>query len=197
MTRIILEPDEVWEYFNKNKKELFTSMHEVASNDEYGVVVYVTEGMGLPNIVVEADGQKIYDEKCLNEKDCENTVQNVFDDYLTSGIVNALASSDYTERESYSDLEMRLEIEERESELEDATFEFINAVCDGDAPTACYCDTEMLKDVEEHFLEYLARKWDIPIRRPMILEDENGKDFFEEYPYEFMDFEDSNPIYDK
>jgi hypothetical protein len=42
----------------------------------------------------------------------------------------------------------------------------------------------------------MARKWGLMIRRPMFLEDEAGEEFFEEFPYDCIEFEDEdNPIY--
>ena len=55
---------------------------------------------------------------------------------------------------------------------------------------------EIADDVKEHTLEYIARRHGLPIYRPMYLEDEDGKDFYSEYPYEEMIFEDYNPIYE-
>ena len=55
---------------------------------------------------------------------------------------------------------------------------------------------DAIVDVKEHMLEYMARKPGLLIYRPMYLEDEDGKDFYSEYPYEEMIFEDCNPIYD-
>ena len=55
---------------------------------------------------------------------------------------------------------------------------------------------EIAQDVLDHICEYLYRKHDISSRRPMILEDENGEEFFEEFPYECMEFDDpDNPVY--
>ena len=56
--------------------------------------------------------------------------------------------------------------------------------------------SEVYDDLKEHFLEYMARKWGLVIHRPMFLEDENGEEFYEDYPYDCIEFEDEdNPIY--
>ena len=87
------------------------------------------------------------------------------------------------------DREREDEIEERELELTEATEVFVNAVADD-----LQIDSEVIEECKEHFLEYLYRKFGLTIRRPMVLEDEEGEDFFEEYPYECMIFEDI-PLY--
>ena len=107
------------------------------------------------------------------------------------GILTEIAND-----EEESLLEQQDAIEEREMELDIAVSEFISAVLGGDA----YLDSEdyddIIEDCKDHFLEYLARKHGLDIFRPMVLEDEDGEDFYEEYPYECMEFDDEdNPIY--
>lgn len=93
--------------------------------------------------------------------------------------------------EEYDDEQML--IDEREEEIDSAVREFVNIVSD----TGCYNLTdEAMDDLKEHFLEYMYRKWGIGIYRPMYLEDaDTGEDYFTEYPYDDMVFEDDNPIY--
>ena len=53
-------------------------------------------------------------------------------------------------------------------------------------------------DIKELVCEYLYRKYNISVYRPMYLEDEDGKEFFVEHPYEHMVFNDhDNPLYKK
>ena len=191
--KVTVEASELWDYFQKHKEKLVSSMHEVASNDEFGIVIYITEDEGLARIVVTADDEEVYDEEVISAKDCKDTAERIYDDYLTSNVIEILAGGKDDEDDSRFEIEDQ--IEEREAELEDALYMFLGAVCDDDS-VEYYLEDELVQDVKEHFLEYLARKWGIPIRRPMFLEDEDGEEFFEEYPYEYMVFDDEdNPIY--
>ena len=92
-----------------------------------------------------------------------------------------------------SDIEKEI-IEEREDEI---TVLFQNLLFDLLVDTANEdIINDIVEDVKEHTLEYIARKHGMPIYRPMYLEGEDGTDFYSEYPYEEMIFEDCNPIYD-
>ena len=89
-------------------------------------------------------------------------------------------------------------IAERELELDDAVSMLLDTVIEEDVAMFLGPEAdEICEDIKDHILEYLYRKHGISTRRPMVLEDtETGEDFFEEYPYEHMEFEDEdNPMY--
>ena len=44
----------------------------------------------------------------------------------------------------------------------------------------------MLKD---HVCEWLYQECRLSVNRPMFLEDENGDEFYEEFPYDCMEFD--------
>ena len=84
----------------------------------------------------------------------------------------------------------------REEELDSLIWDFVMGVFGGDTYTDFDCTGEVLDDLKDHFLEYMYRKHGFDIYRPMVLEDEDGTEFFEEYPYEHMVFDDEdNPMY--
>lgn len=159
------------------------------------MVIYLTEedrgNAMLPSIVVYLNGSELYEECAVNENDCTQTVRKVFYEYLTEErLVNKILEADAEDHEE--------EIDNREDELDTAVFDFISEVM-GEPVDITLGKTkaeEIYEDFKEHALEYLARKWKLNIYRPMILEDENGEEFFEEYPYDVLEFEDmNNPIY--
>jgi len=191
--KIILEPSEVWDYFQANKPRLRCAEHEIASNDEYGISIYLTDdGHVEPEIVVEADGTEVYSETCISSKDCAITVRDIYDKYLTDEVISVLSTLADDESSEQEDA-----IFERETELDEAVMAFIDTATECSIYSDILNDEELLSDVKEHFLEYLYRKWELPIRRPMFLEDEDGNEFYEEYPYDCMVFDDEdNPIYD-
>lgn len=193
MKEIIIEPHDIWDYFQKNKNDLIDLMHEIASNFEFGITIYLTEENDLPRVTVFADDDEVYSEVFISPEDCLKSSKWVYDEYLTENVVGILSGDD----EAYNtQIDLEDQIFEREIELDNALISFLDIVCEEDMCTAYYLEPDVLDDVKEHFLEYLARKWGVPIRRPMYLEDEDGKDFFEEYPYEYMIFDDEdNPVY--
>ena len=195
---IIVQASEVWGYFQDEREDLKSHMHQIAGNPEYGVAIFVTEDSGLPSIVVTADDVQVYEETAVSAHDCQKTVEKVYDDYLTSKAIDSLSAHDDTVDASLTALEIEDMIDERESELDAATYEFLLAAVQG-----AYIDDyasgdfdDVIDDLKEHFLEYMARKHGIPVYRPMMLEYEDGTEELSEYPYEDMEFDDpDNPLY--
>lgn len=188
--RITIPSSDVWGYCQSNKSALSSSMHEIASNFDYGISVYVTTTEdGNFGIVVTSEDDEIYSESLLNPSGCKEIVNYVYDTYLTGKVVDLL-----TNEEEYTEAEIQDQIDERELELDDAVYSLLDVVFDNG-----YINfDDIIEDVKEHILEYIARKHNIPIRRPMYLQDEDGTDFYEEYPYEHMIFDDEgNPIYNQ
>ena len=193
--KIRYEPTDVWGLFQREKQALRTTMKQIAGNDDLDVVVYLTEedrgDMMLPNIVVYLNGSELYEECAVNENDCAQTVKKVYYEYLTEErLINKVIESDENDRQK--------EMDSREDDLDTAVFDFLAEVMEeplGNIIGNSAAD-EIYDDFKEHALEYLARKWGLTIYRPMILEDEDGEEFFEEYPYDVLEFEDEdNPIY--
>lgn len=197
MRKITITPDKLWDYLKKQDEagNLDNTMFEIASNDEFGVEIYVTKDDGSYRIVVDADGYEVEWEQIISASDAELTCNRFYENYLTANAVDMFASVKEQDSE-YEELDEQDEIDSRELELSDAVSTFISDVLGG-ASFVDDCDfDEIVEDCKDHFLEYLARKHNFDIFRPMILEDEDGKDFFAEYPYECMVFEDeNNPVY--
>ena len=198
MQKIDVESSEIWDYSLEHEDELSRNQHLMAENDDYGMEVWLTMANGSPELIVECDGNEIYREDIFNEKDAKRTADRIYDDYLSIKAIETMTDSEdktfYIEDESeeeYDDEQML--IDEREEEIDAAVRDLVNIVSD----TGCYNLTdEAVDDLKEHFLEYMHRKLGISIYRPMYLEDaDTGEDYFTEYPYDDMVFEDDNPIY--
>ena len=192
---IVLQPHEVWMQHLRSIAEP-SSMLEIASCVEYGISVYLCQDeQGCPSIAVEADGGMVFAEDIFTADDCQRTVEKVYDTYLTDKAVGALQDF-YGLCGDISQLDQEDAIAQQEEELDTLVYEFVIGVLGG----VVYIDNNgmdaILSDIKEHFLEYMARKHNLPIFRPMMLEDDEGM-FYEEYPYECMDFSDKdNPIYE-
>lgn len=193
--KIILQPDEVWDYFVEHEEECDECMFEIASCSEYGTAVYLSRSSkGVGCITVEADDQEVYNEEIIDAEDTKKTVQKVYDDYLTDKVIEIL--SDFEPQEDDTLQSQEDEIDMREEELDNLIWDFVMGVFGGDTYTDFDCTGEVLDDLKDHFLEYMYRKHEFDIYRPMVLEDEDGTEFFEEYPYEHMVFDDEdNPMY--
>ena len=194
------DPTEIWDIFQCDKEKLRNTMKEIAENPDFDVTIFLTETdrgtQMFPNIVVYMEGDQLYEEAAVNEGDCIQTVRKIYFEYLTEDriINNVIASSDKNADDTDHDIQD--DIDKREDELDDAVFNFLTNILD--CPLECITEEadEIYEDFKEHALEYLARKWDLKIFRPMILEDENGEEFLEEYPYDVMEYDDpDNPLY--
>ena len=199
MTKIMISPQELWDYYTGHRRELAISRHEIANCWEYGVAIYITATNSFPEIVVDVDDEEVYREE-ITLSDCEQVANTLYECYLTTSAMQVVGGEgdaaedteeDTEEEEPYTTEE---EIEERESELEEATRDFVSVATNGALE---HIDQKAIDDLTEHFLEYMARKWGIDIYRPMFLEDEEGQ-FHMEKPYKHMVFDDEdNPIYKK
>lgn len=205
MGLINVEAKNVWEVFQRERESLLDSMKEIASAEAIGSAIYLTNEGGIPVIVVYVDDDEVRAEPCYGPADCEATVKDIYDTFLNeSGVVNALLGDDDGNPDDddgyFSTFEKDSQIEDREDELSLAVSDFIDIACPYgtlDILTNAEFD-EMIEDVKDHFCEYLARKWNVPVKRPMYLEDDDGTDFFTLYPYESMVFDDEdNPIYQR
>lgn len=193
-------PTEVWDLFQRKRKELTATYERIAYNSDIGIEIYLSsewkDGKDdgyFPCITVFMDDNEIYDEVAVDETDCENTVKKIYFEYLSEErLVNRLADEeDGTEDEAQAEIEMS------EDFLCGSTLDYIENLT-GEPLEKVVGEREayeIAQDVLDHMCEYLYRKHHVSVRRPMILEDEDGEEFYEEYPYECMEFEDS-PLYE-
>lgn len=214
MQLINCEASEIWNVFQSKKEQLKTKMEVIAECPELGVVIYLTaEERGsqtsgkttvIPNILVFVDGTELYEEVAVGESDCEDTVKRIYYEYLTeerliSKVIDSDTSKDKAEVEAEAEAEdQQQEIDDREEVIDNALYDFLTEILvDPLEMIVGQSEAEdIYEDVKEHLLEYLYRKWDLDIYRPMYLEFEDGEESFEEYPYGLLEFDDpDNPLY--
>lgn len=185
--RVIVGAAEVWEYFQKNKSPTLYEL--IAEEPEYGIEIWLINNYGFPEFIVTADDIEICDEQAFEQMECEEMVSLLYNDYLTSNVISTVNNThDEPERLSPDEeIEIRAIIE-REDEINDAVCELLEVLLDSYANSTTI--SEVFEDLKEHILEYLYREHGISVYRPMYLEDEDGEEFFEEYPYECMVFDD-------
>jgi hypothetical protein len=192
MQDIMIDSSELWDYCEENEDTLLTAQHMIAENPDYGMSVWITRESGSPEIIVESDDIEIYREEILNEKDAKRTADRIYEEYLSIKAIETVteAEDDGTVYVDDEDEDNQVLINEREDDLDAAVMEFVNIVSD----TGCYnIKDEVLDDLKEHFLEYMHKTWGIGIYRPMYLEDvDTGEEYFTEYPYEDMVFDDED-----
>lgn len=187
---ILIEAKDVWNYFTEHRKELLEDMIAIAENTDFDVTIYLTNEDDLPYLIVESDNINSVQINIEDEESCGSIVQEAYKQYLTENILSIIAA----EQEAEEDIE--LIIEEREGDIDGFILRLLEDLF-GDDEQIIYSEEvdDIVEDCKEHFLEYLYRKHNLSVYRPMELEDDEGV-FFEEYPYEYMNFE-PNPLYEK
>lgn len=189
----IYSPTELWGHYRQNQSEFHNLLVLIAKHPNYGIYIYATCECGQFKVEVHADDIMIYDEEIFHEQDCIRTITHVYDEYLSDNVSSFLPDKDDeddTSENSAEDEEIEIREEEIECLFEDMLIGLLGTL------NLRNLDDEVVEDIREHTLEYMTRKHKIKIYRPMWLEDEDGEDFYEEYPYECMEFEDKdNPLY--
>lgn len=182
-SKTIVAPSNVWDFFHSNKDRFGTEMYLIAESNDGMTGIYIAEKDGNPQFFVENCDEVIDECVVITKTDCEEAAELLYLEYLDCDELDIL------------DVGFEQDIiQEREDEI---TVLFQNLLFDLLVDTANEdIINNIVEDVKEHTLEYIARKHNLPIYRPMYLEDEDGNDFYSEYPYEEMIFDDFNPIYE-
>jgi hypothetical protein len=188
MMNILLTAGEVWGYFRQHKEELRKESHIIAENEEYGVHITITEEHEMPLFEVTVNEVQYAEESATSGADCEKVVEELYDTYLTEEFLKLRSDEEFQEQDDM--------ILERESELDDAIILLLDTILEDDSMMILQGKgielDELCNDLKDSIFEYLARKYNLEsIRRPMFLEDdETQEDFFTEYPYECMVYDD-------
>lgn len=199
MIKISVESSDVWGYALRNRDELIESEYLIAENPDFGISVYVTIDSYYPVIKIYAGDIMVAEEEVFSSFTCATTVEQVYDSYLKSYTTSTYSSNSAQEDEDADDgnnLDEIELIEDRELELDIAVEDFFRAISvDDDLDLSSDKAKDILNDCKEHFLEYIARKHNLRIYRPMYLDYDSNVEF-ELFPYENMAFDDeTNPIY--
>lgn len=191
---IHIEPEEIWQFFQKNKKRLKKEMVLIAENEETEYALYLSEDEGLPLFsVCKGDDEPEYEEGAVNEKDCADTAKQCCVKYLMP--VTVRSKKKYG-TDSSAKSEEEYTIESREWELLFAMAEFIRTATNDDscADGSDYIDTYGADEVMEILDDTLTALADrgMPVYRPMMVDDDmTGEELYVEYPYnDPADFED-------
>ena len=199
MTDIIIQSHDIWDYCIDHEEELKNVSHIVATNKDYGVEVLVSvEDDETPYVSVQVDDEEIYGKYMTNRVQAHDIMSEIYEKYLyraletMSGLIGEEKESDDDDEE----LDEEEEIREREKNLDDAILYLYSEVTGDDTIFPGKELENVLNDLKEHFLEYMARKHNLEVYRPMFLYKEDGEKYFTEYPYEEIIFEDEdNPLY--
>lgn len=186
--------DEVWSFFQKNRYRLSEEMVVIAENPDTEYAVYLTEDDGYPLFsVCKGNSDSEYEEGAINQRDCTDTAQRCYANYLFPIVVSSGSKHIKSELEDDSESGKELapqEIDdiifERDDELIVAMGDFILTAiqdgCDGSDIVDTY-GLGVVEDILDHTLQYIAAQHGFPVYRPTLMVDESGKEVYVEYPY--------------
>lgn len=190
MRNVIVKPGEVWNYFVKNRKVLESEEHIVAENEDFGVVVVITNLGDLPQIIVRSDDFEMYSTVLLSPEDAARTVEDTYNSYLTEAIFSKIQEPKEEEDEDYG-------VSVQEDEIDDCIVNLLSVVSAYDLQKTDNF-AEICEDLKEHILEYLYLKHGVKIYRPMFIKFDDGSVEYCSYPYDKLNLDNAdNPIYKK
>ena len=218
MKNVTIQPDECWDYFLENRDDLLINEHILAENkEEYGIEICLGNQFDLPIFNVYLDDDVIFTDFVSAEENaqeaCTDILTEIYNDYLddiestlktivTDEIDDDVGVDDdvgndnsYEQSDEYWDkLVNQDQSAIQEQQIDETLEEFLGVICD------CFVKRTFtpneFEDIKDHFCEYVARKYRKKVYRPMYLEREDGTEFFAEFPYDNMVFDDpDNPIY--
>lgn len=190
---IHIPADKVWDFFQKNKDRCSKEMIAIAENTDTEYAVYLTEENGYPSFsVCKGDEAPEYEEGAISESDCTDTAKRCYLKYLFPVIVRDDKTTILEEEDSEDGFETRQDMEdamyEREDELRLALCDFMQVALQEGDDGVDIMDTygvDMVDDILDFILEYMATELCLDIYRPTIIVDEDtGCELYTEYPYD-------------
>ena len=193
--KIIKTAEEAWEYYEEHGRDLIMNSIKIAENLEYGVEIFLTAKTVstyhnipqasretlMPEIIVNVDGELAYDDCAQNKNIFITIVDEIYEEYLSHNLIDKTLDFEDVPKE-ISFVEKELAIDDREHELDEAVFSLLEVVCP-EATDIVPNPEELYSGLKDKICEYLYKEWELSVYRPMIVEDEDGKDIFLEYPY--------------
>lgn len=175
---VLISPNEIWGYFEKNATALKQAHHKCAESDEWSV--WITNNDDYPTFTIFCGEDPTHEYDAISRSDAmEQYMLALSDIGIEYGDMESLKFDDSAAEE--------YDIQERESELDDI---ISNALSDILGSDWIRVDDDSFKaavgTAKEVVCDILGKQYKFPLYRPMHLIGEDGKEFFEEYPYESL-----------
>lgn len=189
MLKIYVNPDDVWDYFQKHKVHLADALDEIAAaetadDEDIGLQVFITEENGYPQISIEYGDEVLEKECAISKNDCIQVVRKMFQmvekyEPIISD-THTEEDEDTTATVDETDLEL---VAEREAELQIALEEFLCKVMGCSEGEMEFEEIE-LSEILDSIEELLFEAFGYLMYRPRIIEEEGGQLRLSEYLYE-------------
>lgn len=169
--KIYVKPDEIWDYFQKNKKRLKEVVEVIAEtelDDKTSLQVCITEDNGYPKLTLELEDDVLEKECAISKSDCD-VVSHKFYATFESTAEKLNESFEVEESEELINYE-------REDEILEALAEFLAVILD--IPVDAFDDEELIVMILESFEEVLYNDFGLVIDRgeTIVEEDEECED---------------------
>lgn len=172
---VVVSPDEIWEYFEKNAVKLEHAHHKCAQSDNWSV--WITNDDDLPTFTVFCGEEPMREYEAINKTDAMEQYMLALSDIGIEYGDLEVTEIDESAAEEY-------DIQEREAELDDI---ISNAMSDMLGTDWLKVDEDAFKNAvstaKEVLCDIMGKQYKLPLYRPMHLVGEDGKQFFSEYPY--------------
>lgn len=170
---IHLKPEQVWDFWEKHKERLAKEMVLIAEYDD--VAIYLSAENTIPYIYACKGDDIVQKEGMVNKMDATDTAYTFYSKYL-------IKKDESDSADSVRDADFQA-VEDRENELYAAFCDFLVVAMDCSDEEIYESPPDELNEALDDVLLLLSEKHGFFIYRPTILEDENGEEYLEEYPY--------------
>ena len=192
---ILLNPDEVWDYFYSSDTNFDDFNELIAYNEAFGVEIYLGSSYRRPVISVMIDDSLEFEDFAMSKADCTKIVSDIYNKYLMETVFDSeevveLADDDESEEETEASI-----IDDNEDELDSAVIDFLVTTTKLPYIEVTRIPKNIREDLKDHFLEYMYRKHGIEPYRPMIIEYDKGDEEFSCNPYKNLEFDAGYLVY--
>lgn len=193
MLNVYVNPDDIWNYFQKNKKRLEIAMDNVSEvlNVETKkplVKIYLTEENGRPSVTIErvisSDDEKVIAKGCaMSADDCKEIYKNFLNQLKGYDKDFSKLTSESSLGTDDDDLQF---VANREIELTEALASFLNILMGfDDSDEVVYGDNELLEILNDIEM-MMYQDFGYAPYHPKII-DYDGQIELVEFPYEECD----------
>jgi hypothetical protein len=183
--KIFLKPSEVWNFYESDIARMKREMVAVATNEETGYAVYLTDS-GEGAVLEVHRNDQLVDSAALHDATiAKDIAASIYLEYLypvtvTSGVAEPCEQEPDEEDTELSEAELEDLIVEREDELLMALSQFLEVAVDGfDYDEAL--GNGILDEILDGVCEYLTSEWALPVFRPAFVASSSGDKIFVEF----------------
>lgn len=187
---IYVHPLDIVEYYQKNKLRLMEYEHKICESPEEDLSMYIVDD-GFPIINVYL-GDTVISENEADEDSLMAVYQSLLEEWgMTDDEIVSIDDDEYGDDTPPDDepdeLDQQEMIEEREDQLNDVIMSMIFDILGDDIDEVTEVEVEDAAVlVKEAVCDILARRFKLPVYRPMFLRTAAGERFFTKYPYPQM-----------